>query len=350
MKINHTSCMHESHKWYKEKLFLVILFLIVLVTLQAILNSFGIQALNNLVSTFSNYLGMVWLPISIGVLLGGLIEYYIPKEYISKFLSTTKKSTIFYSVILGFMMSGCSHGILAIAIELYKKGASVPAVISFLLATPWANFTITLLLFSFFGFKAFLLIGATIIIAIITGLIYQVLDKKGLIEPSKNIAQVEKDFSIINDIKSRLKNYKPSLITLKNDFHGVLNGTWSLAKMVVWWLLIGVLLASIASTYIPHEFFSKYMGPTLLGLVVTLALATAIEICSEGSAPLAFEVYKQTNAFGNSFTLLTGGVVTDYTEIGLIWSNIGKKAAIWLPIVTVPQVLLIGYLFNILVK
>ena len=42
------------------------------------------------------------------------------------------------------------------------------------------------------------------------------------------------------------------------------------------------------------------------------------------------------------------GVVTDYTEIGLIWSNIGKKTAIWLPIVTVPQVLLLGYLFNIL--
>ncbi|MBW2988500.1 hypothetical protein KY318_03230 [Candidatus Woesearchaeota archaeon] len=42
------------------------------------------------------------------------------------------------------------------------------------------------------------------------------------------------------------------------------------------------------------------------------------------------------------------GVVTDYTEIGLIWSNIGKRAAIWLPIITVPQVLLLGYLFNVL--
>ena len=42
------------------------------------------------------------------------------------------------------------------------------------------------------------------------------------------------------------------------------------------------------------------------------------------------------------------GVATDYTEIGLIWSNIGKKAAIWLPIVTVPQIVLVGILFNIL--
>lgn len=43
------------------------------------------------------------------------------------------------------------------------------------------------------------------------------------------------------------------------------------------------------------------------------------------------------------------GVATDYTEIGLIWQNIGKKAALWLPVITVPQVLLLGYLFNVLV-
>jgi len=42
------------------------------------------------------------------------------------------------------------------------------------------------------------------------------------------------------------------------------------------------------------------------------------------------------------------GVVTDYTEIGLIWSNIGKRAALYLPLITVPQVVIIGYIFNML--
>ena len=40
------------------------------------------------------------------------------------------------------------------------------------------------------------------------------------------------------------------------------------------------------------------------------------------------------------------GVSSDVTEIGLIWSNIGRKAAIWLPLITIPQVLLVGYLLN----
>ena len=48
-------------------------------------------------------------------------------------------------------MSACSHGILAISMQLYKKGASIPSVITFLLASPWANFPVTILLFGFFG-------------------------------------------------------------------------------------------------------------------------------------------------------------------------------------------------------
>jgi uncharacterized membrane protein YraQ (UPF0718 family) len=92
----------------------------------------------------------------------------------------------------------------------------------------------------------------------------------------------------------------------------------------------------------------QYMGPTLLGLLVTLALATVIEVCSEGSAPLAFEIFRQTGALGNSFVFLMAGVVTDYTEIGLLWTDIGWKTAVWLPIITVPQVVLLGLLANIL--
>ena len=105
--------------------------------------------------------------------------------------------------------------------------------------------------------------------------------------------------------------------------------------------------ASFARAFVPPTFFTRFMGPTILGLVVTLVLATIIEVCSEGSAPLAFEIFKQTGAFGNSFVFLMAGVATDYTEIGLIWTNIGKKAALWLPIITVPQIIILGYLFNL---
>jgi len=61
---------------------------------------------------------------------------------------------------------------------------------------------------------------------------------------------------------------------------------------------------------------------------------------------MAFEIFRQTRALGNSFVFLMAGVVTDYTEIGLIWHNIGRKTAIWLPIISVPQVIIMGLIAN----
>ncbi|HME86952.1 MAG TPA: permease, partial [Candidatus Nanoarchaeia archaeon] len=276
---------------------------------------------------------------------GGLIDYFVPKEYITKVLANKRRRTIFYAVGLGFLMSACSHGILAISMELYKKGASVASVIAFLLASPWANMSITILLFSFFGVKAFFIILAAIIIAIITGLIFQVLERKNMVEKSRAVS-VSKTFSIKKDVAKRWKSYVFTIQSLIVMTKNVLIGMYDLAKMVLWWIILGVMLSALARVYVPADFFMNYLGATVLGLLTTLALATIIEVCSEGSSPMAFEIFKQTGAFGNSFVFLMAGVVTDYTEIGLIWSNIGRRAALWLVAIAVPLVIIFGLLFN----
>jgi len=285
----------------------------------------------------------------LGLVLGGIIDHFIPREYVSHILAKPQKKTIFYSVILGFFMSACSHGILALSIELHKKGASNPAIIAFLLASPWANFPLTIMLIGFFGLKAALyIVVCALVIAIITGFIYQFLESKNLIETNKNIKGLEKEFSILKDLKERFKSYRVTPDQMAQDIKGVFSGSISLANMVLWWILIGMGLASLAAAYIPQNIFQNYMGPTALGLFVTLIVATIMEVCSEGTAPLAFEIYRQTAALGNAFIFLMAGVVTDYTEIGLLWHNVGKKTAIWLPIITVPQVIVLGILANII--
>lgn len=339
--------------WYKEKLYIVIIITLIILTL-----GYFLDPDKKFYNAFKDYLLLIWWAILIGFLIGGIIDYFIPRTYIEKYLSRHQKRTIAYSILFGFLMSACSHGILAIAIELYKKGASTSSVVAFLLASPWANLPITFLLFGFFGVKAGLIVISAIIIAFITGLIFQRLEQKGLVECDKCLIGEDKpvltDFSIIRDIKQRWKEYEFSLKNNINAIKGTFKGSWALTKMVMWWLIIGMLMAAVARAYVPHELFKQYMGPTLLGLFVTLIFATIIEVCSEGSSPLAFEIYEQSleagaPAFGNSFTFLMAGVATDYTEIGLIWHNIGRKAALWIPIITVPQILILGYIFNILI-
>lgn len=303
----------------------------------ALLGATFIFGLSNLRDSYFDYLNLIWWAVLLGIFLGGLIEYFVPDGFVFKFLGPRRPLTLVYSVIAGFIMSACSHGILAIAIQLYKKGASIPATITFLMASPWANLPVTILLFGFFGLKAFLFIGGAMLIALITGSVFMGLEKLGWIEKSLQKQNVE-SYSW-----DRAKEFKYS-----KAWRGTLAGSVHLANMVLWWIIIGFLAAVLIRTYVPAHLFTEYLGAGIAGLFITLAVATIIEICSEGSAPLAFEIFNKVGSFGNPFVFLMAGVATDYTEIGLLWTNIGKRTAIWLPIIAVPQILALGILFNAL--
>ncbi|MFA5113769.1 MAG: permease [Candidatus Margulisiibacteriota bacterium] len=324
--------------WWQNKIVLLA-FVYAIIIVAGLLN----RSVAPLKDSLLMYVGTIAWPILIGLLIGGVIDWLVPGEYISSLLARKKKRTIVYAVMTGFLMSACSHGILALAIQLHKKGASPPAVVAFLLASPWANLPLTILMFGFFGLKAFVIVLGAIVIALITGYIFMFLESRSLIERNANTIALGEDFSIWQDARRRLAKVQFQPLAA---VRGITGGMISLGNMVLWWIMFGMLLASVAATYIPAGFMHHYMGPTLLGLLVTLFLATIIEICSEGSAPLAFELYRQTGALGNSFVFLMAGVVTDYTEIGLIWQNIGWRTAVWLPVIAVPQVMVLAVLIN----
>lgn len=338
----HSSSQPTQRRWFQDPLVLTLIGTGVL-----LLASYPFPFLIRFRYAFYDYVGKIWLPMLLGFVLGGLIDYYVPREYITQYLARPRKRTIFYATGLGFLMSACSHGIIALSMELHKKGASGPAVVSFLLASPWANLPITFLLIGFFGAKAFWIIGGALLISVSTGLIFQILDRYGWIERNRNFVSAPAGFSIGKDIARRWKEYRFSAEGFVQDLKGIGQGIWELSEMVLWWVLLGMVLASLVSAFVPSRIFHQFFGPSVPGLIATLILAAVFEVCSEGTSPLAFELYKRTGAFGNAFAFLMGGVVTDYTEIALIWANLGKKTVFWMLVVTLPQVILLALFLNI---
>lgn len=333
------SCEHcdKPKPWYKEPLFIMAGIILVSFALNLILWANGNRILVPVFEKFFGYLKLTWWAIGLGLLIGSLIDILVPQDFMANLLARGKKS-ILIAVFLGFLASACSHGILAIAVSLYKKGASTAATLAFLLAAPWANLAITVLLFALFGARALLIIGGAILIAIVAGFVFQILEERGIIE-----RQGDKWDKGVKRDRGNTKWVWPGW---RNLVGGVIKNSWSLAKMVVWWVLLGFFLGSILGTFVPEEFFHQYFGPSVAGLLATLVLASVIEVCSEGSAPMAFELFQKTGAFGNTFVFLMAGVATDFTEIGIVSTNIGKRAAIALILVTVPLVLALGLLFN----
>lgn len=135
---------------------------------------------------------------------------------------------------------------------------------------------------------------------------------------------------------------------LVRDAQGVLRGMVPLGRMVLGWVQLGLVLSALAGGLVPHGAFERFLGPSVGGLFLTLGVATVIEVCSEGTAPLAYELYRHTGALGNAFAFLMGGVVTDYTELAVVWTSIGRRTVLWLLAVTLPLVLLVGLVLNAL--
>ncbi len=282
----------------------------------------------------------------LGLLLGGLLDHFVPKEYIIKLLTGPRKRVVLRGTALGFLASSCSHGCLALTIELYRKGASIPAVVSFLLASPWASMAFTFVILRLFGLRGVAIMVAALAIAMATGLIFQRLDRRGVLGSNPHAVQLPSGFSIRGDLTGRWRGRAWTRETLRADLQGILRGMEPLGRMVLGWVQLGLVLSALLGTVVPHHVLAHGFGPTLGGLLLTLVAAAAIEVCSEGTTPLAYELYRHTGALGNAFAFLMGGVVTDYTELAALWRAMGRRPVLWMLAITLPQVVAIGWLLN----
>jgi uncharacterized membrane protein YraQ (UPF0718 family) len=118
--------------------------------------------------------------------------------------------------------------------------------------------------------------------------------------------------------------------------------------MVLRWIFFGVVLAGFVRAFVDTQSLQYYFGPTIAGLGLTVLVATVLEVCSEGSTPIAADLLTRAGAPGNSFAFLMTGVATDYTEI-MILKDTAKswRFAFFLPLVTLPQVIIIAFLLNL---
>lgn len=338
---SHAACHSSSRRWYQKKTWWV-----VALSASGAALAPAFPSLRPFAHAFWDYLRLIGGPLLLGFLMGGVLDRFVPKEYISNLLARPQKRTVLYAAGLGLLASTCSHGVLALSMEIHRKGASGPAVISFLLASPWANFPVTFLLVGLYGWRGVLIILAALFVALSTGWVFQCLDRKGWIERNRHTLSLDSSFDFGADFKARVKSYRISRQGLMQDAREVLRAALELAEMVLGWVMLGVVLASVAQAYVPTHLFQTHLGPGFRGLVTTLIFASILEVCSEGTAPLAFEIYRQTRALGNSFIFLSAGVITDITEIGLVAANLGRRTAFWMVAVGVPQILILGYLFN----
>lgn len=295
-------------------------------------------------STFE-LMNTIWWGIVLGMIMVGLLSK-VPRQFVIAILGKgTGIGGIIRATLGGVLLDLCSHGILMVGAKLYERGASAGQLVAFLVASPWNSFSLTLVLIALIGLKwALFFIVLSLVIAIISGLLFDFFVKRGTLPSNPNFVELPEDFIFWKETRKGLKSTKFDFPFIKEmGINGVLE-----SRMVVRWILLGVVLAGLVRAFVDTGSFQTYFGPTLAGLGLTLLIATIIEVCSEGSTPIAADLMTRANAPGNSFAFLMTGVATDYTEIVVIKETTKSwKLSLFLPLITVPQVLVISWLMNV---
>jgi uncharacterized membrane protein YraQ (UPF0718 family) len=233
---------------------------------------------------------------------------------------------------------------LIVGAKLYERGASAGQVITFLLSSPWNSFSLTLVLIGLIGwFWTFSFIFLSMLIAIITGLIFDVLVSKKVLPPNHNTIQQTKNFHFWKEAKYSFRSTNFNFIFFKEVF---LIGIKE-SRMVLRWLLFGISLAALLRVIFNPDTFQNYFGPTVIGLFISVFVATVMEVCSEGTTPIAADILNRASAPGNGFAFLMAGVATDYTEIMVLKDTTKSlKLALFMPLITIPQVISIAWIVN----
>ena len=302
-------------------------------------------ALDTFAGSIFSLINTMWWGIALGIVMIGVLSK-VPREFVVALLGTSGSfGGILRATFSGVLLDLCSHGILMVAAKLYERGASTGQVMAFLIASPWNSLSLTFILIALVGIGWTLaFIAFSMIIAVISGLIFERLTKRGTLPANLNRVDLPANFQILPEAKKGLKNTHFTPIFFKNMLWDGLKES----RMVLRWILLGLVLAALIRAFMPPDQFETLFGPTILGLGLTLGVATILEVCSEGTVPVAADLLTRAGAPGNSFTFLMAGVATDYTEV-MVLRDVTKTWLIplFLPLVTLPQILIVAWIMNL---
>lgn len=286
----------------------------------------------------------VWWGILLGILMISILGK-IPREFVMSTLGTQSGAKgICRATLAGVLLDLCSHGVLMVGSKLYERGARIGQVVAFLVSSPWNSLSLTLILIALIGIPwtlAFILFS--MVIAIITGLIFDLLVDRNVIPSNPQKIELPQGWNFWQEAR---REWRAAQITPSYLADMLVDGIKE-SRMVMRWILFGVCLASAIRAIVSPETFAAFFGPTLLGLGMTIAVATVLEVCSEGSTPVAADILNRAGAPGNSFAFLMGGVATDYTEVMVLRATTSSwKIALFLPLISLPQVIFLAWLIN----
>jgi uncharacterized membrane protein YraQ (UPF0718 family) len=307
----------------------------------------------------------------IGLLIAGLMKAWVPTDMLSKHLGKGKLAVI-KAALIGAPLPLCSCGVIPVATELRRSGASASATASFLVATPETGIDSVSISYALLGpvfaiYRPF----AAIISAIITGFLVFTVKDEDIKNPTIEIKESTHD-CCAGSAKQKLEkkpatskccsstepveeiipaktssccstktlssmvttSTRPELMTptLSQDFvkktkMGVYYASTKLIDDIIIWLVIGLIFASTVRTFLPEDFLLSY-GSGLAAMLIMIAISIPMYICATASTPIAAGFILAGLSPGTALVFMMAGPATNISTLGVIKNEMGSAVLI----------------------
>ncbi len=314
-----------------------------------------LQALVDLSNAMAPY-------ILFGLFFAGILHEIVPQSLVTKHLGSQTISSVIKSTLFGIPLPVCSCGVIPLATSIKKSGASKGATLSFLISTPITGVDSILATYGIFGWIFTLYrVLTSMIIAIVSGVLTNIFDKKDVEKPKfqtikvanttfsktakfKTMQTVEKKSccSVDNNIEKNQKQFswkkvfRYAFITLLGD----------IAVPLFWGLILGALI----TVMIPQNFSDILLKYSWLSYLIVILIAVPMYVCATASLPIAAGLMLSGVSAGAAFVFLSAGPATNTVTIGVVKKMLGTRSLyIYLGSIIVGSILFglgLDYLFT----
>ena len=263
----------------------------------------------NIQSFFTSFLNVVceMSPyLLLGFFIAGVLHVFVPQKFYANYLSKNNKLSVVWAALLGVPLPLCSCGVIPTAIGLKNEKASKGAIASFLIATPQTGIDSILATFSLMG------LGFAVIrpvAALITGIC------GGLL-----VNRLVREDETVDIVSCSCQANRGNRIwrVLKYAYYDMISD-------IGLRLLIGLIIAALIQVAVPDEFFLSFGRQPLLQMLVILAIAVPMYICSTGSIPVAAALMMKGLSPGAALVMLMAGPAVNLASILVVHKSMGRR-------------------------
>lgn len=247
----------------------------------------------------------------LGVIVACLMKTWIPIQILSHHLGAGKPAII-KAALIGTPLPLCSSGVISVATELRRSGASAPVTSSFLVATPETGVDSVSVSYALLEpvFAIYRPMVASVS-AIVNAISVSTNNHNAFPSTLENIGCSGEGRSQASYCSSTYS--APKLNWFSKTLSSLKYSITHLVDDIIWWLFVGLVFATLVRTFILTSFLAKY--GSRLGAMLMIAISIPMYICATASTPIAAGFIMAGVSLGGNSSIYDGWAGNEYFNL-----------------------------------